>query len=438
MKPTRLERIYITLLLVIFIGVVVHAPLGVWLGTIFPDSTLLIKSWKEILMALLIPVACVIAARRNLWPVFAKDWIFRLVVLYAVLHFLLLPLAWQGIVPAVAGLAIDLRYILFFGLVYVAVLATPNVRRSALIAVVSGAFIVVGFATLQLFLPPDILAHIGYSKDTIEPYLTVDKNPDYVRVNSTLRGPNPLGAYAGMVLGLLAAAWAKGWLNIKDRRVCIGAGILGVCSLVALWISYSRSALVAGVAAVLIALLIAYYNRISRKVWIISSMLFFALVGGLLTARETPLISNVFFHENPSGGSVISSNDDHVASLQYGIGQLMREPLGSGIGSTGSASLFGDSPALVENQFLFVAHETGWLGLGLFIALFILIMKRLWQNRKDWLSLGVFASGISLSMIGLLLPVWTDDTVSIIWWGLAGIAIAGGKHVRSKTKQKTA
>src|SRR5687767_10059597 len=278
MKPTRLERIYITLLLVIFIGVVVHAPLSVWLGTLFPDFTLIIKSWKEILMTLLIPAACVIAARRHLWPVFAKDWIFRLIILYVMVHLLLLPLVWQGAIPAIAGLAIDLRYILFFALVYVAILAVPKARRSALIAVVCGAFIVVGFATLQLFLPPDILMHIGYGKDTIQPYLTVDKNPDYIRVNSTLRGPNPLGAYAGMVLGLLAAAWAKGRVNFNQGRAGFLAGILGVCGVVALWISYSRSALVAGVAAVLIALLLAHYNRISRKVWIISSMLLFTLV----------------------------------------------------------------------------------------------------------------------------------------------------------------
>ena len=85
---------------------------------------------------------------------------------------------------------------------------------------------------------------------------------------------------------------------------------------------------------------------------------------------------------------------------------------------------------IIENQYLFIAHETGWLGLLIFIALFGLIMRSLWQQRQDWLSLGVFASGIGLSLIGLLLPVWADDTVSIVWWGLAAIAIAGGRHAK--------
>jgi hypothetical protein len=51
-------------------------------------------------------------------------------------------------------------------------------------------------------------------------------------------------------------------------------------------------------------------------------------------------------------------------------------------------------------------------------------MMRLWRKRSDWLALGVFAGGISLAIIGLLLPVWVDDTVSIIWWGMAAIALA--------------
>ena len=412
MKHPRLERLYIVTLLVIFIGVVVHAPLSVWLGTLLPDHSLLIKSWKEILMTLLIPIVCIIISRRHLWGTLVKDWIFRVIILYALLHILLLLVSWQGVLPAVAGLAIDLRYILFFAMAYIAVLIWQEFRRPALILAVIGAFIVVVFATLQLALPPDILSHIGYGKATIEPYLTVDKNPDYIRVNSTLRGPNPLGAYAGMVLALLTAAAVKGRLHLRDWRVRAGALIFGVCAGVALWISYSRSALVAGIAAVLIVLLIAYYTKISRKIWIISCIAVFATAGGILAAR--------------------------VTSLQYGISQLMREPLGSGVGSTGSASLFGDTPALVENQFLFIGHETGWLGLALFTVLCVLIMRRLWTNRKDWLGLGVFASGIGLSMIGLLLPVWTDDTVAIVWWGLAGIAIIGEKHVRHTTKQKTA
>ena len=87
--------------------------------------------------------------------------------------------------------------------------------------------------------------------------------------------------------------------------------------------------------------------------------------------------------------------------------------------------MYTDSPIIIENQYLFTAHELGWLGLIIFLFIFGLIMKRLWKLRSDWLALGVFASGLCLAVIGLLLPVWVDDTVAIIWWGLAAIACSG-------------
>jgi len=67
-----------------------------------------------------------------------------------------------------------------------------------------GALIVAVFAILQVFvLPKDFLIYLGYGENTIQPYLTVDQNQDFIRINSTLRGPNPLGAYAVIVLSIL-------------------------------------------------------------------------------------------------------------------------------------------------------------------------------------------------------------------------------------------
>lgn len=434
MKITRLEKLYIVALMVIFGGVILHAPLSVGLGVLFPDFSLVIKSWKEILILILFVIGGIIVTRRQLWAELWNDWLLRTVGLFALLHIALLFVFYKGAAASFAGLAIDLRYEAFFILVYIAIKLFPRYRKPMLITVTVGAFIVVCFATLQFFLPADILSHIGYSKETIAPYLTVDKNPDYIRVNSTLRGPNPLGAYAGMVLGLIVAAVVRAKLDFKNKKILIGTIVLGVCSVAALWLSYSRSALVAGIAVVAVVVAVSVMRKFSRRTWIISCAFILAILGGLVAGRDSGFVQNVILHENPNGGSAISSNEGHIESLQYGITQLFQEPLGSGIGSTGSASLFTDKPVIVENQYLFIAHEAGWLGLLLFLALYGVILTRLWRQRQDWLALGMFASGIGLGLIGLLLPVWVDDTVSIVWWGLAAIALAGGEYARKKTK----
>jgi hypothetical protein len=167
-------------------------------------------------------------------------------------------------------------------------------------------------------------------------------------------------------------------------------------------------------------------------VWVTGAIVGCGILGGLVLGRESSFILNILLHENKDGGSSVSSNDGHIESLSYGIDRLVHQPLGGGIGSTGSASLYGEAPVVIENQYLFVAHETGWLGLVVFVVLYILILARLWRGRADWLSLGLFGGGVGLAAIGLLLPVWVDDTVAIVWWGLAAIALAGGRYARKQ------
>lgn len=436
----RLEKIYALALAVVFAGIVVHAPFSVYFGTVFPDQALLIKSWKEIVMLLLVPLAIYIVTKRRLWREFSQDWIFRLLIAYALLHIVLVGLLYTGAQPTMAGMAIDLRYVLFFGLVYTLIRAAPQYRAVLLRIVVGGAVLVLGFATAQLFLPADLLSHIGYGETTIQPYLTVDKNPDYIRVNSTLRGPNPLGAYAAAALALIAAFVVRQGKQLKDINLRWGIAWLTLLGSVALWVSYSRSSFLALLLALIAVVSLVGIKRIPPRMALIGGVGTAIVVAiGLVVAQQTHFISNVILHENPEGGSAVSSNDGHLESLVVGVQRLVEQPFGGGVGSTGSASLFAGDGIIIENQYLFIAHETGWLGLALYIGIFGLLMWRLWGRRKSWLGLGVFAGGLGLAFIGILQPVWVDDTVSMVWWGLAAIAIIGEKtHGRSTTKQKTA
>jgi hypothetical protein len=427
MKLAQLTSFYAAILLIIFGGIVLHAPLTVWLGTVWPEQAALIKSWKELLMMLAVAPAIIIVTRRGLWRDLITDWIFRLIVGYAVLHVLLAIALPRDTWAMLAGFAIDLRHVLFFSLVYVLIRVAPQWRKQIVYVGGIGAALVVGFAMLQLFLPKDTLSYIGYSRETIAPYLTVDENPDYIRYSSTLRGPNPLGAYAGIVLGMVTALLVRGKLQLRRKAVLWTTLALAVCSVGAVWVSYSRSALVAAIITVILVLAVTVARRFSRRTWIIATAVCFALLGGLVAARDSNFVANVLLHENPTTGAAISSNEGHVESLVFGVERMAQQPFGAGVGSTGSASLY-DADAggtIIENQYLYIAHETGWLGLGLFTALFTVIMYRLWRARADWLALGAFASGAGLAMIGLLLPVWADDTVAIIWWALAAAALGG-------------
>lgn len=144
-----------------------------------------------------------------------------------------------------------------------------------------------------------------------------------------------------------------------------------------------------------------------------------ACAAGLYLIRGTEFFHTVIIHDNPATGAYATSNDDHAKSLSAGIMRMAQQPLGAGVGTTGSAAMYGSMPHIIENQYVMVAHEVGWLGLVLFIAIYVLVLHGLWKQRQQWYAIGLWASGVGLALVGIVLPVWADDTVSIVWWGLA-------------------
>ena len=435
----RLEQIISGLLAIIMLLIVVHAPLSVFVGSKIAPLALGIKAWKEIAMAI---VALLIVLRygRRLVRDFRRDPLVILCGLYALLHVVLALPAANGAVAAIAGLMIDLRYIAYFVLVYVFTRYQSQFRSRLWRLAAIGAVIVLGFLLLQFVLPVDFLKHLGYSETTIAPYMLVDMNPAFVRYNSTLRGPNPLGAYAIIVVSI-ATAWRIVNLRKKrGKRQTVLAAFCLVAGLIAAWVSYSRSALAAAIGSAGLALAAGFGGKMPRRAWWILAGILAASAAGLYLVRDTEFFHTVVIHDNLTTGAATTSNDNHARSLADGAALMLQQPFGAGVGTTGSPAAYGSAPNIVENQYLMVAHEVGWLGLGLFMAICGLVLAALRRQRADWRALGLWASGIGLALVGVLLPVWADDTVSLVWWGLAATICSeiynGGKN--GKSNEKTA
>lgn len=436
MKRIRIEHILAWLLLVILGLVVMHAPLTVFIESRWPGAADIAKAWKELLLLTALLLLSVKITLSKAWGKVIQDKLLWLIGGYAVLHVIMVLFGHATAMAAMAGLMIDLRYLAYFAAVYVFLRLYPQYAWSFYRVAAVGAVIVIGFALLQQVLPRDFLKYAGYSESTIKPYLTVDENPGYVRHSSTLRGPNPLGAYAVIVLaGVVAYGMAVG-RKVKDAKVKYLHLLFAIGALVALWTSHSRSAWIAAVVAVVLLAGVRYYKVLSGKLAALLVLGVVVLAAGVYAVKDTSFFHNVILHDNPTTGAAIDSNTGHLESLIDGTSKMLASPLGSGVGSTGSASLYGDAPVIIENQYLFTAHEVGWLGLALFVTIAAVVLYRLWRQRNDWISLALFASGVGLAVIGLLLPVWADDTISLVWWGLAAVALAEGKVYGKPTNKK--
>jgi hypothetical protein len=429
MRRFGLLGVYEWGLLAVLFGVVLHAPFSVMVASFWPEYELIAKAWKEIVLSLLVAIAAVVITRRRQWQFFAARPVVYLSIGFVVTH-LILAVSLGGELNAVlAGLLIDLRFVAMFILSYVLITLRPQALKRMLVAVAAGAVIVIGFGLLQItILPDDALVPLGYSRQTITPFTTIDSNQDYVRINSTLRGPNPLGALMVIYIALLAAYGVKQFIGSSLRRryeVIVVSLLAGAV----LFASYSRSAYAAALAA-LAVLGAVTFNVTPKRVGFFSGIM---LIGAasLAALSTTDWYSNVILHEDPESTITTKSNDEHIASLQKGTERLVRQPLGAGVGSTGSAPLYDADPTndiVIENYYLYVAHEAGWIGLLIFMTLYGLLLWQLWLRRQQWLALGLFASGVGLSLVGLLLPVWADETVALIWWGLAAAAITHKRY----------
>lgn len=409
------------LLLVVFGLVVFHAPINVYFSQFLPE--IIVKSWKELILLICIPLIFILVIRKRYISVFQKDILLILMAVYGGLHVLLLVVFHGSNLQKLAGLAIDLRYILFFILVFTFLTLASTYRKRFIIVGSFSAAVSLLFAFAQVtILPHDFLKHLGYSKATIAPYLTVDQNPDYIRINGTLRGPNPLGVYSAFIFLIGMSFLVR--LKKYTPRIKLYTVLGGIVSLIVLWFTYSRSALIGlGVGMVTIACI--KWPSMLKGRYILGIACTLLIIGGIIfSLKDSYFIQHTIFHNNPVSGSERDSDDDHASSLENGLTRMLKQPFGAGIGSTGSASLYGEEPLVIENQYLFVAHESGWVGFSLFITITFLTLKRLFQKRRDWLALGVFASGLAWVVVGVIQPVMVDDTVSMVWWGAAAIALA--------------
>ena len=413
-----LDRIIIGLLVAIMALIVIHAPLSVFIGSKIPVLALGIKAWKEIVMVIAVLLVMIRYGQRLVRD-FRRDPLIVLCGLYVVLHIALALPAANGGLAAIAGLMVDLRYIVYFVLVYVVTRYNPRYRAWLWHTAAIGVAVVLGFLLAQFVLPVDFLKYLVYNETTIAPYMLVDMNPAFVRYNSTLRGPNPLGAYAIIVVSVAAAWWLMRMKKLRDRWWLALPAFYSVVGLVAAWVSYSRSALVAAAGSIGLVVVLRFGCRVSRRVWLASIGTMIACAAGLYLIRNTEFFHTVIIHDNSAIGTHVTSNDDHAESLSAGIMRMAQQPLGAGVGTTGSAAVYGSTPYIIENQYVMVAHEVGWLGLAMFTVIYTLVLRGLWRQRRQWYAVGLWASGIGLAFVGIVLPVWADDTVSIVWWGLA-------------------
>ena len=411
---------------VILILLPFHAFLTIWASTLVGQYTIL-RLWKEILIILLI-IPAIILTLRKYYP---KNLYFNNTLLYFSLFYVFLNIV-TGVLALKYhhvnlkafsyGLLVNSRFILFFWLCLIVSNNTKWLKNNWLNLLIIPGLIVILFGLIQHYiLPADFLTHFGYNLTTITPYQLVDSNSLFVRIQSTLRGANPLGAYLVLLLPAVLYRLYKS-SELKDKIIW---ALFSISTFIVLFYSYSRSAYIAVLLA-LFMLLWLLSTKQQKKILIVFGLVSLGIVTySYMTFRHNLAVENTLLHTSSASSSAQSSNFNHLSATKGGINDSIHHPLGDGTGTAGPASVYNNQGArIAENYYIQIAQENGLIGLVLFVGIIYGIGKYLYIQRKDALSMILFVSLIGISFINLLSHAWADDTLSLLWFGLAGIALA--------------
>jgi hypothetical protein len=416
-------RILIVSFVTILVALPFHAFISTWGGsTIGP--LLIWKSWKELFMTALIPLVvfyCVLRpdVAKKVWD----SWLMRLIAVYVLLHLVYAFVSQASLEAVVAGLMMNLRYLAIFVMGYlVATSKHPWVKplwRWAPGWVFITTILLALIAMAQVtFLPKDFLAQFGYGPGTVMPYTVIDDQPDAIRAQATLDGPNTLGSY--LLIGLAASLV---FVVTQKRNLLAGLSLgLGVFALI---LTSSRSAWL-GAGAVLGVLAVTLVPRPTLVKWLkwgtIPAILL--AVGFLWAATTVPALRLAVFHSTIDRASLTTgSSDKHWLEVTNGLLDVSRTPLGGGVGTAGPASYYNTNyyPKIAENYYIQIAQEVGVFGVLLFFAINVLVLYVLWRRRHDNWGRVLLASFVGITTINLFLHGWADDPTALTWWGIAGL-----------------
>ncbi len=384
-----------------------------------------VRLYKEfILLFLTIVGIYLIAVDQRIRQQFFASPIIRLIVLFAIIVLA------SGFIAKYTnqvttkslefGLIVDLRFFLVFSVSYLAGLKIKLSENQLIKFIFWPAMVVAVFAIIQFFfLPHNFLSYFGYNSHTIQPYQTINSNSNFVRVISFMRGSNPLGAYLILPITLLAVIF-------YDSKKKILVVICAMLAIMALIFSFSRSAWLGTALAVFLVFYFKLPSNRLRKLVIMTVFGLIVLFGlSFVIFKNNTTYQNLVFHYSSHSAAATSSDGNHLNALETGLIHVLQNPLGSGTGTAGPASIYNLKPPVIsENFYLQIGVEQGWLGLFVFGLIIIYVLIGLWQNKQSQLSFILFCALVGICLVNLFLPEFADDTISYVLWIPIGLLLA--------------
>jgi O-antigen ligase len=298
-------------------------------------------------------------------------------------------------------------------------------RRILVLLLLCGLLVISGYAVLRVITGPSSVEHAyTVSRAGVETYGGVG------------RAAGSFSAAAGLASYLVPAAVFSFVLALTLPGSRLLASAVFMCAAVGIIGSYVRVGVVALVLGLLFAggLLVAQsrWTR-RRRLMLLGAVALAVIVGGVgvaIAARASSDLATrarVFVH--PLADRSIQMR---FTTWRQALEQARRHPLGTGIGSVGRASEDGsDRTVIVDNSYLAVLREQGWLAAPVFVGGVVLLLMSLARASLDRsrpfrpIAIGALSGALSFLVLGLA-GEYIEQPGKVLAWlflGLAGLEI---------------
>ncbi len=390
-----------------------HAFFSIYLGSMGASQTI-IQSWKEVFIIVLgvFWTIFMLSKRRLTIKPDTANVFFMLIVFISILVTIFVRPESEAVL---FGIKTNLVAIALYFIAQTPLPSKAYVKRKLMWIVIIPGVIVSVLAILQgLILPPEFLEQLGYSVATIDPRQIVDGSLKFYRAFSTLGGPNQLGAYLviPLVFCLSYAIMQKKWKLL----------LLALPVLMAIFLSYSRSAWLGAIVAIFAVMVIAL-NKKARVYFVVASIALIFSAGVLVSSQigKNTTIEGVLLHGRYFENRIEGSDQNRLEAISATTNSIVARPFGHGLGSAGPASFKGTHPVIIENWYLQIAYEIGLVGLLLYIIAFAGLLAGMLRDRNNPLAVSLFGATVGILVMSLFLHTWADSTLVLIMFALYGL-----------------
>ena len=434
LKNISLDKVGFRFLALLFILLPFHAFLTTFFSSLFDVSTkdslslfaFLISSWKEILMVIIGGFICVHSFIKKKFPfrILLIDYLIFVLFVWALISAFFQS---SSYIQGLTGVRFDFEFFILYWIVRSLPITKEQLRKLLKYMLISTTVVVI-FGIIQIIQPCEFMTNFGYT-----PYVSswvsskplpcghgIGKNFNIIRMMSTFSGPNQLASY--LLINILVAWYLlTEYLKVNKKETVIKYSYIMflVLSLTALYLTYSRGALLALLAAFLCMLVLQASN---------SKRTFSYLIIGMVTCVLL-FTSNIIFSPDR-----IDSTRAHFKKPIEGIQIVTENPWGLGLGMAGPASMRfppdGSKAIVSENWYLQIAQEFGLIGAFLFFLLLSAIVRFLFQNhqfqstKSQFFTITILSIYIGLLVNNLFMHTWSTDMItSLLFWSLLAICI---------------